>query len=110
MLDGRRNACLALLPCLVWLAACGNPERATEEASPEAAPSQAAPAVEAKRAAVEPLAAEHAPASLDFKALEQGRADYARICAVCHGANGEGYKADNAPALNHPGCGSPSTI
>jgi len=34
--------------------------------------------------------------------LAQGKELYTRICAVCHGANGEGYKADAAPALNHP--------
>lgn len=27
---------------------------------------------------------------------------YGRMCAVCHGQNGEGYKADNAPRLRHP--------
>jgi cytochrome c oxidase cbb3-type subunit 3/ubiquinol-cytochrome c reductase cytochrome c subunit len=27
---------------------------------------------------------------------------YARMCAVCHGLNGEGYKADQAPALRNP--------
>jgi cytochrome c oxidase cbb3-type subunit 3/ubiquinol-cytochrome c reductase cytochrome c subunit len=27
---------------------------------------------------------------------------YARICAVCHGVKGEGYKADRASALAHP--------
>jgi cytochrome c oxidase cbb3-type subunit III len=27
---------------------------------------------------------------------------YGRMCAVCHGPAGEGYKADNAPALAHP--------
>src|SRR5256885_12422893 len=32
--------------------------------------------------------------------VQKGAALYARICAVCHGANGEGYKADHAPALN----------
>src|SRR5690348_3926168 len=26
---------------------------------------------------------------------------YGRICAVCHGAKGEGYKADRASALGH---------
>jgi cytochrome c oxidase cbb3-type subunit 3 len=35
--------------------------------------------------------------------LAQGKELYTRICAVCHGENGEGYKADAAPALNHPG-------
>jgi cytochrome c oxidase cbb3-type subunit 3 len=27
---------------------------------------------------------------------------YARMCVVCHGQNGEGYKADEAPAVAHP--------
>src|SRR6185503_11205598 len=27
---------------------------------------------------------------------------YQRMCAVCHGPNGAGYKADQAPALTHP--------
>lgn len=27
---------------------------------------------------------------------------YGRMCAVCHGAAGEGYKADRAPRLAHP--------
>ena len=30
-----------------------------------------------------------------------GQAIYARMCAVCHGSEGEGYKADRAPALAH---------
>jgi cytochrome c oxidase cbb3-type subunit III len=31
-----------------------------------------------------------------------GRELYGRMCAVCHGKNGEGYAADQAPALAHP--------
>src|SRR5439155_26087680 len=27
---------------------------------------------------------------------------YQRMCAVCHGPTGAGYKADQAPALTHP--------
>jgi len=27
---------------------------------------------------------------------------YAKMCAVCHGAAGQGYKADDAPAIAHP--------
>ncbi len=27
---------------------------------------------------------------------------YTRMCVVCHGTAGEGYKADNAPAIAHP--------
>jgi cytochrome c oxidase cbb3-type subunit 3/ubiquinol-cytochrome c reductase cytochrome c subunit len=44
---------------------------------------------------------------LECKAPSQTQADhgrelYGKICAVCHGPNGEGYKADAAPALAHP--------
>jgi cytochrome c oxidase cbb3-type subunit 3/ubiquinol-cytochrome c reductase cytochrome c subunit len=34
--------------------------------------------------------------------IARGRELYGRMCAVCHGANGEGYKADQAPALANP--------
>lgn len=33
----------------------------------------------------------------------RGKNLYARMCAVCHGASGEGYRADNAPAIGSPG-------
>jgi len=33
---------------------------------------------------------------------EHGRELYQRMCAVCHGERGEGYKADQAPAIAHP--------
>ncbi len=33
---------------------------------------------------------------------KHGGALYAHTCAVCHGARGEGYKADRAPALAQP--------
>jgi cytochrome c oxidase cbb3-type subunit 3/ubiquinol-cytochrome c reductase cytochrome c subunit len=33
---------------------------------------------------------------------KQGAALYGRMCVVCHGQNGEGYKADEAPAIGHP--------
>jgi cytochrome c oxidase cbb3-type subunit 3/ubiquinol-cytochrome c reductase cytochrome c subunit len=35
-------------------------------------------------------------------AAQQGADLYKRMCAVCHGASGEGYKADQAPAIAHP--------
>lgn len=35
-------------------------------------------------------------------ALAQGRELYGRMCAVCHGAKGEGYAADFAPRLAQP--------
>jgi len=34
--------------------------------------------------------------------LEAGAADYAQYCSLCHGDEGQGYKADQANALNHP--------
>ncbi len=34
--------------------------------------------------------------------LTKGAELYGRMCAVCHGENGEGYKADQAPRLAHP--------
>jgi cytochrome c oxidase cbb3-type subunit 3/ubiquinol-cytochrome c reductase cytochrome c subunit len=37
------------------------------------------------------------------KQQEEGGQLYARMCAVCHGPRGEGYKADQAPALHEPG-------
>jgi cytochrome c oxidase cbb3-type subunit 3 len=33
---------------------------------------------------------------------QQGRELYARMCAVCHGREGQGYAADQATALAHP--------
>lgn len=34
--------------------------------------------------------------------VKKGAELYGRICAVCHGPGGEGYKADQAPAIYHP--------
>jgi mono/diheme cytochrome c family protein/rhodanese-related sulfurtransferase len=34
--------------------------------------------------------------------LERGRELYDKMCAVCHGPNGEGYRADQAPRIAHP--------
>src|SRR6185503_3772276 len=35
-------------------------------------------------------------------AIARGAASYARLCATCHGAQGNGYAADNAPSLRSP--------
>lgn len=40
--------------------------------------------------------------ALDEDAVARGRAAYLRYCALCHGPDGEGYLADNAPALRSP--------
>jgi mono/diheme cytochrome c family protein/rhodanese-related sulfurtransferase len=39
---------------------------------------------------------------VDAAAAGRGRALYATYCALCHGATGEGYVADNAPNLSNP--------
>ncbi len=38
---------------------------------------------------------------LDSAAVARGQADYARYCALCHGAEAEGYAADHANALGN---------
>ena len=37
----------------------------------------------------------------ESREIAHGREIYGRMCAVCHGAAGEGYKADQAPALGN---------
>jgi cytochrome c oxidase cbb3-type subunit 3/ubiquinol-cytochrome c reductase cytochrome c subunit len=39
---------------------------------------------------------------IDRGAERRGGHLYQRMCAVCHGATGAGYKADQAPAITHP--------
>ena len=41
-------------------------------------------------------------ANLDANPLARGAELYTRHCALCHGARGEGYAADNAPAIAFP--------
>jgi cytochrome c oxidase cbb3-type subunit 3 len=38
----------------------------------------------------------------DDRVVKQGAELYGRMCAVCHGDWGEGYRADEAPRLAHP--------
>lgn len=45
------------------------------------------------------LECSHAPQT---PVQQQGAKLYTQMCSVCHGADGEGYKADEAPALRHP--------
>ena len=42
------------------------------------------------------------PAPRAIPAAEHGAALWGKMCSVCHGPSGEGYKADEAPALAHP--------
>ena len=89
----------AALTCLV---ACN---RATPEEKAGGAPSAvraAPPAAAAGSAPVAPgtLAAPIASAAPGDST--RGGELYGRMCAVCHGAHGEGYRADGAPALAQP--------
>jgi mono/diheme cytochrome c family protein/rhodanese-related sulfurtransferase len=34
--------------------------------------------------------------------VDEGRQLYAKMCVMCHGVDGKGYAADNAPALRNP--------
>lgn len=77
----------AVACALLVLAACGKPAQAPAGSSAQTAPGAPQPAPLDPKVAAQ---------------LAQGKELYTRICAVCHGANGEGYKADAAPALNHP--------
>jgi cytochrome c oxidase cbb3-type subunit III len=45
---------------------------------------------------------EQVPAPPPVVPSEHGAVIYGKMCAVCHGAAGEGYKADEATALHHP--------
>jgi cytochrome c oxidase cbb3-type subunit 3/ubiquinol-cytochrome c reductase cytochrome c subunit len=71
------------------------PEAPSAEPAPPAAKPAPAP-VAAPTPAESPRTA---PPPVPQAALSRGAELYGRMCAVCHGANGEGYKADNAPAL-----------
>lgn len=46
----------------------------------------------------------HTPATAETGSpqVEHGRELYAKMCAVCHGPAGEGYRADQAPRIAHP--------
>src|SRR5690606_14627808 len=63
-----------LMTCGLLAAACGDEEAAR--------PSADAPSSEA--------------------IVREGEALYARYCALCHGADAEGYAADDAPSLRSP--------
>jgi len=92
-----RNLCLSLA-LAAWNAGCSRPDGAkpgagaipgtlcgADNAAPTPAPAQ-------------PAAAELAPGSPEHHGAEL----YGRMCAVCHGEKGEGYKADQATALAQP--------
>jgi cytochrome c oxidase cbb3-type subunit 3 len=77
-----------MLPLLVI--ACGGAQQ--DQSQPTAQPTQ-----EAAKVATPP-----APDADKQALVKKGMDLYTRICAVCHGPGGEGYKADQAPAIYHP--------
>jgi cytochrome c oxidase cbb3-type subunit 3/ubiquinol-cytochrome c reductase cytochrome c subunit len=81
---------------LILLGACN---RARPPATRETASAASSVAAASSAAALAPAA----PASSAVPADPvKGGQLYARMCVVCHGANGEGYRADAAPALAQP--------
>jgi mono/diheme cytochrome c family protein/rhodanese-related sulfurtransferase len=75
------------------------PRAAVEPAGPSAVGPSGASATPSKPAP----ASTPAPASREpVPAPEDGAALYARYCALCHGADREGYAADDAPSLRSP--------
>lgn len=100
----------ASLAVLVGLACGCGPSTSAPDSKPvqpaplkiEATPAPPAPAPPAIAAFPEggtkppPLAADRSDAG-----VARGAELYGRICAVCHGARGEGYTADQAPALGN---------
>lgn len=73
-----------------WLAlGCGGAQQDQQ-------PQPATPAPQAEKPATP------SPAELKLAQIKKGADLYGRICAVCHGPGGEGYKADQAPAIYHP--------
>jgi cytochrome c oxidase cbb3-type subunit 3 len=70
----------------------------TQSASPTAVKQAATPAVVAPAA---PATAKPETAPDPGALVARGAELYGRICAICHGVQGEGYRADQAPALGH---------
>ncbi|HEX4336818.1 MAG TPA: c-type cytochrome [Polyangiaceae bacterium] len=95
-----RSALLATLAVAVVLGACNrgrsSPSGAASASAQASHGALAAPSAHPALPSL-PSAAPELPAS-----TERGRELYGRMCAVCHGANGEGYRADGAPTLSQP--------
>lgn len=103
----RRATYVATFVLLLQGASCSRPQGSPP--APEAKPStlQKSPAT-AEESAATPVdrGARTAPPSaatlVPGTPAHHGSELYARMCAVCHGAHGEGYKADQATALAQP--------
>jgi cytochrome c oxidase cbb3-type subunit 3/ubiquinol-cytochrome c reductase cytochrome c subunit len=87
-----RSDLRALVFALVASVVLGACQRAQPAPSPTPAPTPTAPAK--RDVPAQPQTAAPSPIA------QHGAELYARTCAVCHGADGEGYRADRAPALH----------
>jgi cytochrome c oxidase cbb3-type subunit 3/ubiquinol-cytochrome c reductase cytochrome c subunit len=91
-----------LTTALLALAACNKPEGpAAREASAPSA-SSAATAASRRDASAGRAPSFTAPAADPAAMAERGKQLYTRYCDFCHGDEGKGYKADEAPALAGP--------
>ena len=88
---------------LIFAFSCGSGSPSAPQASSPAQTSNEAPALRGG-ASMQPPVQTAQPAATPQELAQQkhGAELYARICAVCHGQKGEGYKADRANALAHP--------
>src|ERR1700712_1199028 len=105
------NSCLlhSATLLLVLTASCSRPQGAQPGAgaTPSSLRHTDSPPAAAPLAVTEPSPALTQPQPsaavlLPGSPAHHGSELYGRMCAVCHGANGEGYKADQATALNGP--------
>jgi cytochrome c oxidase cbb3-type subunit 3 len=90
-----------LVGCGDQKAAAPAPTASPAVPAPTRSPAEAPPSATTAPAASTPSAAELPPPAAEPSPIERGAQLYAGMCAVCHGANGEGYKADQAPMLAH---------
>lgn len=89
---------LILLAWLCALGACSKRVGVETEATAPAPTKAKAP-----EPVTAPVVPQPAPAQLEEPSqVAKGAELYGRMCAVCHGAQGEGYKADQATALAQP--------
>lgn len=97
-------ALCTLLSALLFAAGCARPDETPEPDAAASGGSAAALAVAVAPASAAPpvvapaIRAAGAP-TFDPALAARGAELYAQYCSLCHGANGEGYAADNANAL-----------
>jgi cytochrome c oxidase cbb3-type subunit 3/ubiquinol-cytochrome c reductase cytochrome c subunit len=97
----RRVAVLSLVGLCTFMALACTRDRASPTAQTDAQPAPTADASATTTALAAPSDLDASDVARPVSAAH-GAQLYARMCAVCHGAEGEGYLADQAPALAQP--------